>query len=152
PDPRRPVGPFYPGLGRQGIGAFETATGPDLALPPLHPGRLYRRPLLGKLEPAMNHSFFLAAVALTAFSGVPGLFFNRRSMAGQIISILFFCAGSLAGLAVAFQSFSLGTGDEWALPVGVCGGKVSFLIDPLAAVFLTSIFLICTMGSLHGLE
>ncbi len=100
----------------------------------------------------MSHCLFLTSVGLVAFSGVPGLFFNRRSMWGQFISILFFCAGSLAGLAAVLQSFLQGAAEEWALPLSVCGGNVSFRVDPLASIFLAGIFLVSAMGSLFGLE
>ncbi len=100
----------------------------------------------------MTPLLLYTALGLAAFSGVPGLFFNRSSMGGQFLSIPLFCLGSTAGLIVAFTSLIHGVSEEWTLPLSVCGGKISFLIDPLASVFLVSIFLISALGSLYGLE
>ncbi len=100
----------------------------------------------------MIQTLFYTAIGLTAFSGVPGLFFKRPSTGGQFLSIPLFCLGSAAGLATAFLSLFQGVGEEWTLPLSVCGGKISFLVDPLASIFLASIFLISSMGSIYGLE
>ena len=97
-------------------------------------------------------TLFYTALGLIAFSGVPGLFFNRQSLGGQWLSTPLFCLGSAAGLAASFMSLIQGVSEAWTLPLSVCGGKISFLLDPLASIFLASIFLISAMGSIYGLE
>ncbi len=100
----------------------------------------------------MTPLLLYTALGLVAFSGVPGLFFNRQSMGGQWLSIPLFCVGSAAGLIAAFTSLIHGVSEVWTLPLTVCGGNISFLLDPLASVFLASIFLISALGSIFGLE
>lgn len=92
----------------------------------------------------------LIAMALTALSGVPGLFL-RRGAAGQRIAAL--CALAASLLALPALACLLAAGEraryliEWNLPFGAC----EIALDPLSLFFLIPIFLVFPAGSLYAL-
>jgi hydrogenase-4 component B len=92
----------------------------------------------------------LIAMALAAFSGLPGLFL-RRGAAGQRIATL--CALAAALLALPALCYLLATGEgaryliQWSLPFGPC----EIALDPLSLFFLIPIFLVFPAGSLYAL-
>jgi hydrogenase-4 component B len=92
------------------------------------------------------------AVLAMALSGVPGLFFSRRSMAGQWIATLLNLLSTLLGAAAlpAFASdgyHSANMACAWALPWG--GFAVG--LDTLTVVFLIPILGISLLGSIYGM-
>ena len=74
---------------------------------------------------------FLVAIALLALSGVPGLFFDRRSNLGQVLSAFLAVAGNGLGLAATVAWFYLGEPGELALPWSVPGGEFRVAIERL---------------------
>lgn len=101
-------------------------------------------------------SVLLIAIGLIAASGIPGLFFPRRSGGGQVLSVLLASAGSLLGLYFVFSWLSVGGQSELAAPwelLPAPNRRVTFHvgIDGLSAMFLTPVFLVSMLGSIFGL-
>lgn len=97
-------------------------------------------------DPALR--IFLA-ILITAFSGVPGLFF-RKGPAGQRLATLCALAASFLALpaivplllALRPVSYQL----LWSLPFGPC--EVG--LDPLTLFFLIPVFIVFPLGTLYG--
>ena len=94
----------------------------------------------------------VGAVALVASSGVPGLFLDRGSRAGERIAAAVMTAGTVIGLAgtsiAAFAKQPPAIDLPWPVP----GGAFSVAIDTISAVFLVPIFFVGLLGSIYGLE
>jgi hydrogenase-4 component B len=93
----------------------------------------------------------LLGAGLMAVSGLPACLMPSRWAAGQRLSAILLCAGSVAGLSGAGLALAL---DEvpvlsvpWSLPFGAF--RVS--ADPLSASFLLLVFLIPALGSVYAL-
>ena len=93
----------------------------------------------------------LAAIALAAVSGVPGLVLPRSSRAGERLAAM---AIGLAGALALFAALSvLVSGDEatlsfaWSVPGGACEVR----LDALSAVFLAPMGLVPALGAVYGL-
>ena len=99
----------------------------------------------------MSEPLLLLGIAITALSGLPGLFLARTSMGGQRLTTALEVFGAAIGLA-GVGWFCL-TGDSraivvpWLLP----GAEFHVAIDGLSAIFLAPIFLISMLGSIYGL-
>lgn len=93
----------------------------------------------------------LAAVALAAFSGVPGLFFPRASSVGERVAACGMAAAALVGLAGAIGGLYGGhSGPTVVFPWPAAGdGWVG--LDALSAFFLVPIFLVGGVGSVYAL-
>ncbi len=99
----------------------------------------------------MPERLVLAAVALSAFSGVPGLFMDRKSAAGQKWALAFLWAGAICGLfgaVLGFTSTEAGLTLPWAIP----GGRFSVRVDAVSSLFLLPVFLIPPLCALYGLS
>jgi hydrogenase-4 component B len=94
----------------------------------------------------------VGAVALVASSGVPGLFFDRRSRAGERIAAAVMSTGAAIGLAGAWVAVFAQAPPAIDLPWPVPGGAFSIAIDAISAVFLAPVFFIGLAGSIYGLE
>src|SRR5207244_13567198 len=79
---------------------------------------------------------FLVAIAVVALSGVPGLFFDRRSNFGQALSAFVAVAGNGLGLAATVAWFYLGEPAGLALPLSVPGGEFRVAVDGVSCVFV----------------
>ena len=102
----------------------------------------------GKLvDPAF---LIITGLILTGFSGVPGLFLKNAAAVGQKLATAFACVGALCGLAGAFSTIAFNETEifviNWSLPFGPC----EIGIDPLAALFLLSVFLISGCGAVYA--
>ncbi len=100
----------------------------------------------------MAISLLLISVAMIALSGVPGLFFGRRTMVGQWIAVGMNVIGSAlgaAGLVIQYLHPELSSAVEfgWALPVG----RFAAAVDDLSAVFLVPMLVISAAGAIYGL-
>ncbi len=85
-------------------------------------------------------------------SGVPGLFFHRRSAAGQRLGAAINVAAAAVGMAVVLFHDILPMAAEVWHPAGALPmGKVALSLDDLGAWFLLPIFLISALGSIYGL-
>ena len=93
-----------------------------------------------------------AAMAIIAFSGLPGLFLRCNTGLGQKIASAGMLAGCLLGFGGAV-ALLVGSHNEtftisWTLPFGPC----EIAVDPLSAIFLLPVFLIsaCAAVYAHG--
>lgn len=92
----------------------------------------------------------LAAAALIALSGVPGLFRPNRG-GGERLACALVLLGAVCGVA-GVAGRLLGRGVEsvthsWSIP----GGELALRLDPLSAVFLLPLLLVAACGSVFGL-
>lgn len=93
----------------------------------------------------------LAAVITIALSGLPAVFFPKKSIAGQRLSTLLLVIGSLTGLTGTALAFILPSPASFQHPWFIPWGQFSVLIDPLSAFFLLLIFIVPALGSIYGL-
>lgn len=94
----------------------------------------------------------VAAVALAAASGVPGLFLARSSPSGERVAAgALSIAAALAFIAIGHVAWT-GSPAEVSLPWAVPGGAFAIRLDGLAAFFLAPIFGISALGAIYGLE
>jgi hydrogenase-4 component B len=99
----------------------------------------------------MSELLLLLGIAVAAASGVPGLFFGRRSMGGQWLSVaLAVLAGGLglAGVGVFWTAGGEPVEGPWPL---VPGADFAVGVDGLSAFFLVPVFLVSLLGSVYGL-
>jgi hydrogenase-4 component B len=99
----------------------------------------------------MSERLLLLGIAVAAASGVPGLFFGRRSMGGQWLSValaVLACGLGLAGVG-AFWAAG-GEPVAWPWPL-VRGADFAVGVDGLSAFFLVPVFLVSLLGSVYGL-
>jgi hydrogenase-4 component B len=92
----------------------------------------------------------LTGVVLAASSGVPGLFFDRRSPAGERIAAALIALGAAAGIGGAALALAW-PGDGLRLRWSVPGGELHVQLDAIAAMFVLQIFVIGALGALYGL-
>jgi hydrogenase-4 component B len=92
----------------------------------------------------------LVGIALTAASGVPGLFIDRRSPAGERIAAAFMALGATAAVVGAALGLAR-PGDGIRLPWAVPGGELNVRIDAISAMFVLQIFVIGFLGVIYGL-
>jgi hydrogenase-4 component B len=100
----------------------------------------------------VNEWLVVAGIALSAASGVPGLFADRRSRGGERVALAMLTLGAVAAivgalLAVAVPSGSAGIDLPWPVP----GGAFRVRVDALAAMFVLQIFLVSALGAIYGL-
>ena len=93
----------------------------------------------------------LLAIALIAFSGVPGLALGRRSMYGQWMATLLSVPGSALGLACVGRFWATNESQAIVVPWSLPGAAFDVAIDGLSAIFLVPIFLISLLGNIYGL-
>jgi hydrogenase-4 component B len=94
----------------------------------------------------------VGAVVLVASSGVPGLFFDPGSRAGERIAAMVMAAGAALGLAGASLAAFAGHPPAIDRPWPVPGGAFSVAVDRISALFLAPLFFIGLLGSIYGLE
>ncbi len=99
----------------------------------------------------MSEALALAACALAALSGVPGLFLPRECRAGERLASALVAVSGAAGVTAAVLAFTSPSLRGIALPWAVPGGALEVRVDGLSAMFLAQIFLISTLGAVYGL-
>jgi hydrogenase-4 component B len=92
----------------------------------------------------------LIAMALSAVSGLPGIFMARASAGGQRAACGLMCAAALAGLTGACMGLRPGLAGSCAFPWPAAGNAMIGL-DALSAFFLVPVFLFGGLGSIYGL-
>jgi hydrogenase-4 component B len=107
-----------------------------------------------RLEQRMSDPAWMVvlAVVLVASSGVPGIFLDRRSRAGERIAVAVMAAGAVLGLGGASIAAFAEQTPAIDLPWPVPGGAFSVAIDTISALFLAPIFFVGLLGSIYGLE
>src|SRR6188474_1642128 len=97
-------------------------------------------------------SLLLSGVFVTAASGIPGLFFGRRSLLGQWITTSLAVLGSGAGLVGAVACLVGPMRPVLRLPSPIPQANLVLAADALSAFFLVPVFLIALVGSVYGLD
>ncbi len=92
-----------------------------------------------------------AAAGTIALSGFPGLFLSRSPGTGQRVAALLSVLASLTGLAAAVGLLLVPRSETWLLDWNLPFGPCELAADPLSALFLIPVFLICGCGSLYAL-
>ena len=102
----------------------------------------------------MNEAAWMVvtAVALVASSGIPGLFFDRSSAAGERIAASLMAAGAVLGLGGTAAAALAQRAPRIDLPWSVPGGAFAVAVDPISAFFLVPVFFVSFLGSIYGLE
>jgi hydrogenase-4 component B len=110
--------------------------------------------VLSRLEQRMSEPAWMVvgAVALVASSGVPGIFLDRGSRAGERIAVAIMAVGAVLGLAGASMAAFAGMPPSISLPWPVPGGAFSVAVDTISALFVAPVFLVSLLGSIYGLE
>ena len=106
---------------------------------------------LAKLDGFMNSVLVLVGIVLAALSGVPGIFLDRKSLAGQGWAVALLSLGAGFGITGALAQVFHPTGTI-DLPWSVPGGRFFFAVDGLSALFVVQIFLLSVLGAVYGLE
>lgn len=93
--------------------------------------------------------FILAAIIITAVSGLPGFLLSKRSALGQRVAVFLVFLGSFSGLAGVVFIFA-------GIAGTFSGREADFLqtffrVDALSAFFLVPIFTVAGLGALFGL-
>jgi len=99
----------------------------------------------------MNEWLVIAGALLAAVSGMPSVFEHRTGGKGEraASALLVLAAVSAitgAGLALAHPSTGIDWG--WSVP----GGRFTFRVDGISALFVIQIFVIAALGSVYGLD
>ena len=93
----------------------------------------------------------LAAAALHALSGVPGLLLPRDSATGQRMALVLTCIASAVGLAGVALVFVQGTAFA-SLPWVLIGSEPMLVTaDGLSAFFLVPVLVVGALGAVYGL-
>jgi hydrogenase-4 component B len=92
----------------------------------------------------------LAAIALAAVSGVPGLTLGRRSPVGQRIASFLLLAGTLLGLGAALVALKEASVETARIAGALAHLPLRLRLDPLAAFFLVPVYVLGAAGTLYG--
>jgi formate hydrogenlyase subunit 3/multisubunit Na+/H+ antiporter MnhD subunit len=92
----------------------------------------------------------LAATALVAISGVPGLALARGARAGERSAAALLGSGAILGIAAASLCVARGA-EERVLGAPIPLGSLAVGIDGLSALFLFPIFAVAALGALYAL-
>jgi hydrogenase-4 component B len=103
-----------------------------------------------ELQGPMNEVLALAAISLTASSGVLAAVVGFRTRLGDKVFTWLMLFGSTAGLVSAVRSLAGIAGTPWNRPWSVPGGVLELEVDALSALFLAQIFLIGALGAIYG--
>jgi hydrogenase-4 component B len=94
----------------------------------------------------------LAAMVVTAMSGVPGLAFGRRSRVGEAIANVLLISGALLGSVTAIVALTGGTIETSTLVGAIPELPLHLRLDPLAAFFLVPVHVLGAAGALYGIR
>src|SRR5262249_43681059 len=104
------------------------------------------------MDRAVTVRLLLVAILLTGISGIPGLFFPRKSPLGERVSAGLLGTGCLLGLFSAFACLLPNAAASFEAGWPVPGGAFAIRVDALSTVFLAPIFLLSLLRSVYGLE
>lgn len=100
----------------------------------------------------MSALLVVAAIALAAASGVPGLFAPAGRRWGEVLAAWLLGLAAALGLTVAVWVLATGQAllfdAAWAVP----GARFALSVDALSAFFLVPIFAVSLAGVVYGLE
>jgi hydrogenase-4 component B len=99
----------------------------------------------------MSEVLAIAACAIAALSGVPGLFLAREGRAGERLACALIGVAGAAGVSAAVLAFVQPSARGLSLPWAVPGGALEVRVDGLSAMFLGPIFFISALGAIYGL-
>jgi hydrogenase-4 component B len=99
----------------------------------------------------MSEQLVLLGLVVSAFSGVPGLFVNRRSNAGQTLTTGLAVIGAALGLIGVGVFWVTGDATPIVVPWNIPGAEFHVAMDGLSALFLVPICLVSLLGNVYGL-
>lgn len=99
----------------------------------------------------MSELLALAAAAIIALSGVPGLFLRRTGPAGQRVSTALAVIGCVVGLGGVGFYWAEGDAPAVTLAASAPAGAYRLRVDGLSALFLVPVYLVTLLGSVYGL-
>jgi hydrogenase-4 component B len=102
------------------------------------------------MDGIMTSALVMTGMVLAALSGVPGMFLSRESHGGERWAAGILITAALCGIFGAVLSVvysSTGIDVPWAVP----GGRFTFKVDGLSAIFVVQVFLLSAVGSVYGL-
>jgi formate hydrogenlyase subunit 3/multisubunit Na+/H+ antiporter MnhD subunit len=99
----------------------------------------------------MSPLLVIAAVVLSATSGLAAVLLRRRPEAAQRLATGMLVLGALAGMAGAALALAAAEPPSLRIPWGVPGGSLSLRLDGLSAIFLFPILGVPALGSIYGL-
>jgi hydrogenase-4 component B len=97
-------------------------------------------------------TLLLCAVVLAAISGVPGLFFPRRSQRGPQITAVIAALGGSFGIVGVIGALAAPGFEILSLPTPLPHARFVLSCDALSAFFLAPIFVVFLAGSIYGME
>jgi hydrogenase-4 component B len=95
--------------------------------------------------------FYLVALILIFFSGLPALARGRWARQGELFSVGLLLAGALLGLVVVLAGAWCSPPPMLAAAWSIPGGRLHLELDPLAGIFLLPALLILGLGGVYGL-
>lgn len=102
------------------------------------------------MESHISLGLIMFAIALTAVSGLPGLFLKRSSIWGQRMAVAIIGVGAILGWISAWPVLITDRYFQFEIPWPAVG-NLQFALDALSAFFLIPIFLMGGLGSLYSL-
>jgi hydrogenase-4 component B len=100
----------------------------------------------------LNEWLVTGGIAFAGISGMPGVFLDRRSSAGERLALVLLATGAVLGIVGAVRALVVppdGAGLE--LPWPVPGGAFRIQVDAVSALFLLQVFVISVLGAVYGL-
>ncbi len=99
----------------------------------------------------MSERLALAACALAALSGLPGLFLPRGGRAGERLACALLLCAAAAGIAAAVLAIAAPSAAGLSVPWSLPGGALDVRVDGLSAMFLGQLFFVSGLGAIYGL-
>ncbi len=99
----------------------------------------------------MSEWLALAACAVAALSGAPGLFLRREGRGGERIACALMAVAGVLGVWASILAVTAPSARGLSLPWSVPGGALEIRVDGISAMFLAQIFFVCALGAVYGL-
>ena len=100
----------------------------------------------------VSEGLLVAAIVLSALSGVPGLFRPGAGRAGERLFVGLLTAAGICAGGGAIGALAWGWSSELAAVWPVPGGRLAIQVDAISAMFVLQIAALAVLGAWYGLE
>ena len=100
----------------------------------------------------MIPTLVVAALLLTASSGLWAVAFGRAPALAQRLACVAMCLGAIVGVVAAAAALLAPSPPVLALPWSVPGGTFALRLDGLSAFFLCPVLIVPALGSIYGIS